>query len=713
MNKNLIKVLALSTLVLTIGACNKKGGGDTPGPEEDDAIELTLAEMFDIQGGKYVNEGKKVRVKDLQCYTEYEGKLLVGFGNAGGSYTTDNLKGFEVEPKEMPQWSTDRKAHNADLTVTGTFTDYHGRPILKDAEVEILGEGENSKYATGVPYYSGEMDRGTWNEEMGKSHNAISIEGIFQLASVPTPVSNTASAEFYVVFTGENTDATDPTNEYLIHGYIPSGLPEKAQTFWNGLFEGAQVGDFYYLSPYTLYDTEFGGMGILCEDGVSANEKYTYRLPEKDWPVVIKEFSGIKAEYDELFRTALPSIGCEEEGTFSYLINDLFGYNVDQIFSDPSEFLFFEKLRKVGTLGITFNCGMMKTDIIFEAIGEKAALDGYELDQSLSSDEQAVYIKRVDEKVVGELLVTMEDRDVLVYFFGIRATDEEASKFSSAITLMEDKAKVALDDDSFASGLPGIGAYDDSVTSAEVSWQNLNMFSEDGYITYMITPEFAAETFKSDAEWEAFFDAYSADLKAYADAKNWAFCTIASGPIDAFFNEGKRVVVFLSPEEDADAHYTGVTVYVLVAKTSDAALKGVNIFENEEDSKWTINSTGNYLFNSLNWLWSVSSREGNTDEFTKKVTAKKYSIAGQHYLSATFLDNIMKYAFQKHVTEGEQEVVDAKGYTHYYFTLPSETEGKLIQIDLYTVPYPGEDEYCAFAFDITQIDAPEEPELGA
>jgi hypothetical protein len=704
MNKNLLKVLALSTLVLTIGACTKKGDG--PGPETDDTVELTLAEMFDIQGGKYVNEGKKVRVKDLQVYTEYEGKLLVGFGNAGGTYTTDNLKGFEVEPTEMPQWTTDRKAHNADVTVTGTFTDFHGRPVLTDATVEVIAEGENSKYSTGVPYMSGEMTRDTWNEEMGKSHNGVSIEGIWQLASVPNPVSATESAEFSVVFTGENTDGEDPSNEYLIHAYIPSGLPDSVISFYNTLFEGAQVGDFYFLSPYTLYDNTLGGMGILFEDGVSANSAYTYRVPEKDWPVILKNFSEIKDQFDELFKNPLPSIGCEAEGTFSYLIDDLFGYDVGKIFKDPSQFLFFENLKKVGTVGITFNCGMMKTDVVFEAIGTKAIADGYELDTTLSSSEKAVYVKTVAEKVVGELLVGYSEdaKSILVYYFGIRATDEEVGNFAAAVTLLDEKAGEKIGDDTFASDLPGLGSYDASVESAELSWQNINLFDEAGCVTYMITPEFADGTFADDEAWEDFIEEYSASLRTYADGKDWAFVTIGQGPIEGFFNEEKRTIVFIDVETDDDAHIIGITVYVCVAKTSDQALKGVSVFDISDESKWTKAGTLNYLFASLNWLWSVSSREGNTDEFVKKGAS---AITSTHYLSATFLDNIIEYALPKCVTEGEQEVV-IKGNTHYYFTLPSETAGKLVQIDIATTPEPSDDEYCAFTLTVTEINEPTE-----
>ena len=661
MNKNLLKVLALSTLVLSIGACTKKSGDDPVDPVDpgETPVELTINEVFDLSAGKYVNEGKLITVKNLQVYTQYEGKLLCGFGNGGASYSKDNLKGFEVEPTELPQWTTDSGAHNADVTITGRFEDYHGRPIIREASVVVNGEGAASQYSTGVPYWSGEMDRSTWNENMGKSHNATSIEGTFQLASVPTPVSDTESSEFYVVFTAENTDATDPNNEFLIRSYIPSGLSAKAQTFWNGLFSGANVGDFYYLSPYTLYDSEFGGMGLLMEDGVSANPSYTYRIPEEEWPVILKQFSQIQAKFEDKFLEPLPNIGCEEEGVFSYTLTDVFGANVDDLFADDSSFILLENHAKVGTAAMSFNCGMAKTDDVFDAIGTKAIAAGYSKESSISSDEYAGYVKRDGEdKVIAEIFAQYAEsgQAIDVYYFAERATEAEFDTFAGAIGKLEERASLKLEK-TFESAIPSFGTtYDPSLKAITTSWAYEDSFVESvGVYGYQLLPEFNDGTFADDDAYEAFATAYETELETAGFKPNYV---VASQVMFGYYNETTGEFVSVNLNTNDDAHYTGVSIFVMVVG-SDQVI-GSTIFDTSATSKWTVAMMQSYLVQILNALWG-------SEEFKAYGASVVYSA---HYDSDDDIQNyVLPYGIPSGATYlGSEDSTDEEGvsYTDYY-----------------------------------------------
>ena len=700
MKKNLIKILALSTLVLSIGACTGKSqtnpdNPDTPvNPDDpgDQVSEITLTDVFSLSGGHYVNEGKKVRVNSLQVYTEYEGKLLCGFGNAGSSYQHSQLKAFEVEPTEYPQWTAESgRGNNAEVNVIGDLVDYHGRPVLKNATVEIVGEGANSKYSGGIPYISGSyMDREYWNSNMGKGSSGASIEGTFQLASVPTAVSETESAEFYVVFTAENTNAEDPTNEYLIHCYIPSGLKETARNYWNTLFGSAHVDDFFLLSPFTMYDSTTGGMGLLLEDGVSANPSYSYKIPEDQCPVILKQFSDIKTKNDPKFKEAIPAIGCEEEGVFSYTVEDLFGYDVDTLFSDSS-FILLADHSKVGTLSVSFNCGLAKSDAVFEAIGTKAVAAGYAKDTTITvGDGQAIYVKKDEgDNVVAEVYAAIPESgaSVQVYFFANRATDEEVANMAAAVEKIDERAAALLEDDTFASLVPDFSStYSSAVENVTVSWSFEETYAEDLYLyAYSIAPEFADDTFADDDAWEAFFDDYENQLETAGFESD--FVVPGLQLFGAYFNETSGTLVTFDGVQNNEDHFIGMemTVFVLSANCV-----GYTVFDCGATSQWTPNMARLYGQQLMNTIFQDDWVGGQLQD-------GRYCTQSSHYWGADDIEGLVFYAVPDCATEGDQGIVDESNSNnyHFYFTLPSTTDGQLVQIDLVISYYPSDSSYAA------------------
>lgn len=714
MNKNLVKILALSALVLSIGACDKKNGGSSsnepgPGPSTSDTdtssepsgpVELTLKEVFELEAGNFVNANKEVTVKDLMVTGQYGSTLMVGYGSTGQGYYLSDVQGFEVEPVEFPQW-TGASGVRAQVNVTGTLTDVNGRPVLKNASVEVLAEGADSKY-TGCPYISSDyMDREYWNE-MGRTQHLALTESTFQIASLPqSPITTDAASEFKVVFPAENTDATDSANEFLIRCLIPAGLTEAAVAWYNAFFFGGTIGtgddavtytalaqdDFVMFDAFTYFDRPSGGMGLLMDS--SFCPKYSAVIPEDQRPVIIKTFSQIKEQYDPKYQTALPAIGCEAEGTFSYIINDKFGSNVESVFQDAS-FVLVDH-AEAGPLGITFNCGMMKTDDVFEAIGTKALAAGYVKDTTIEiedEDEEAIYVlKNAAEVVIAELhVVHGEDgKSIDVWYFAYRNTYEDVASFAAALAVAEGKAAAAKQQASFNSLVPDVSAaVAAKISGARVSWQAEDAY--DGFKTYVITPVFAENAFADNDAWVAFFEEYEASLVSAGFADKYE---VPSLGIQGYFNTTSGVLAFLNVSKDTNNNYTGVSVYMMVAL--EGALNRV-LFNVADDSVWTAEGAARYMVASWNlYLSSYYVAKLYAGTATSGYDFDAYFGAWQTGGEADMLETLEYYGLMPcAVTDATAySSLDSSAYENakdYYiqYTLNSATEGKIILITLYT-----------------------------
>ena len=134
MKTNLVKILALGGIVFSLAACQPSN--NVP-PEEP--TERTLAEIFSIADGKYECEGELVKVESQCVYGWFGNTYVIGAPYVEGG-DIRNLKGFEAELKEAPNWQGETKGRYANVNVIGRVADVNGRPVLKDAEIEINAE---------------------------------------------------------------------------------------------------------------------------------------------------------------------------------------------------------------------------------------------------------------------------------------------------------------------------------------------------------------------------------------------------------------------------------------------------------------------------------------------------------------------------------------------------------------------------------------------
>lgn len=688
MKKNLLKILALGTVVLSLSACdlmkpsNKSSNAsssETSSSEVEQAVELTIAEVFSVDSAtyKFEHEGKLVRVKNACCVGSYGNTLVAGVPYASGGTITD-LKGFEVELEAQPQWTTKVNGQYADITVEGRLTDVNGRPVLKDASVVVNGEAHydengNREYPEGSSSYScgywssSQFVRAYYDEYMGRSMNGALVEGIFQLASVPTTVTANAAQEFSVVFPGENTNGQDEDNEYLINVTIPAGLSEKAVNKANNFFADKQVGDFLVMDALTRYDSTKGGIGLLYENYWCG---WLDEVAEEERPVILTSWAGIQEQYASRYQTPLPNIGCEQEGVFSYVISDYFATAIDKIgFSDASFILVDHE--NGGLMEFAFNCGSAKAEAVFAALGEKALAAGYEKDTTVELEDEeveAIYVLKSAEDVVAELYFGLGDKSVTVFYIAIRNTFDFANTFAGAIELYEGKASVE-------SALPDLPAADAAkVTKAKLDWSDEETF--DGFLAYSITPTFAADSYADDAAWEAMADAYEEALLAAGFAKDYAFAPVIA---EGFYNSTTKEFIAFELTEDADEHYNGIEFFVLVV--ADAEKAAGQLFDVSEEHAWTIAEASAYMVYTCNAVFGKGAPyKGNVADI---YIGAYYDTAIQSLASYVYNYVVPSCAAFQGAGQTPNATEASVNDTYYVWYLKSATEGKVLQVALY------------------------------
>ena len=697
MNKNLLKVLTMSALLLSLGAC--KGGNssslnpsssDDPGPQGP--LELSIAEVFDLDGANFKYEGQEVTVKNTIVYAVNQNMILCGYDGAEGKHPgTTSLKAFEVEVEQQPAWKTDHSTGGlyADVTPTGTLTNVNGRPVLKNASVEInlevLLDDDNKRLPEGSQAscgYWGNLDREDWNEYFGRARSGVFVEGTFQLASVPEAISAEQGSSFYVVFPGENTNGADEQNEYRIYVDLPAGMREKAVTFYNNLFHNAddtknlKVGEFFTLDAFTRYDSTKGGMTLFCDDRFGPS--YTVELTGDAIPEIITQWSQIQAKYDGKYLSPIPAIGCEEEGVFSYDLSDYYAYNVENVFEDASFIL--PNHKKAGAIAVAFNCGRAKVQTVFNALKTKIAAAGYVLDTTVQledADEEAIYVlKDASEEVVAELYIAQELRDVQVVFAAFRPS-EEFDTFAQAVTALNTRASAKMGS-ALDCAVPALSDADAAkVKAATLTWAAETDLANS--LQYAIDVEFNAGAFANDEAWEAFEEAQNAALVTAGFKADYVLPQLG---IEGAYKASEFSMAFWELIEDADGEYVGARLNVIFTGSG---------FDCSATSTWTLEQAYSYIYYA-----AKASGFSNTGLYTGTAPFSVDVWAGGFYnyhpstgaaLGETYTGYLIE-CLPKCVTAQQaaiQKVASAQeGEFDYYqdFTLPSATDGNVIIIEV-------------------------------
>lgn len=420
MKTNLVKILALSAMVLTLGACNTggKSSGEPSSPAEEAQV-VTITELLELDADyKFALEGKLVTIEHLALQGRYA-NTIIGGTSLGTSVTT--LRGLQIDCAEFPEFQLGTKTGwGADITATGRVADVNGRAVLADATVVVNSERDYTKpvddktpYSGGLPvsyWPAAYMDRGSWDTYLGRSMSGIMFGGIFEIASLPETVSTEKGTSFQVVFPGEYADTEDLENLSLITVNVPDGIGEAGVTEFNKFFATAKVGDFVDIKGLGQYDLEKnGGYGILL-DSFAAQDCVT---PDP-LPVVLKTWADAAAKAQGYYEDTLPDLSNEK--TFTYKVNtDYVTYGVEDLFSDAS----FVKVDHDAAVFVEFDFIAKPSDIeaTFDEVVADLKAAGFEEDTA--EDGAAILVKKDGETVIAQADVFNQDSYVEVDYMAL------------------------------------------------------------------------------------------------------------------------------------------------------------------------------------------------------------------------------------------------------------------------------------------------------
>ena len=399
MRNNLIKILAVSTIALTLGACKGK-------KQETPATEVTVQEALELEGGNWKLAGQKIKVSNLALSSRYGNHF---FGAYVPASNTEELAYIEAELTELPTFTADETGYGADITLEGVLTDVNGRPVLKDAKCTVNSERENRKASEGhgLPiYYYNSFTRGQFDYNLDRTTSGYLVgETTFQLADVPELPEGDIKSElvFNVAFPGENLDLEDLDNLSPISVVIPAGLGSKAADALRKTFKDKKAGDFIFFDTYVAsYDTRYAGVTFLVEDFWGPK----IASPSKN-PEVYNTAADFKAAYDPKFAQPIIPQLFNDEVVFSYVPNiwEVTGTQKAK-FTDGS-FIYMSDLKKSHFLQFNMNV-KNETDLvtlvngIAEYLGEAA--NGW------SKPENGVYTYSDEEgKVTREIVLSFDE----------------------------------------------------------------------------------------------------------------------------------------------------------------------------------------------------------------------------------------------------------------------------------------------------------------
>ena len=692
MKRNLVKILALSSIVFGIGACQPKQQPtptpeppvpEPPAPVEPEKIELN--EAFKQTEGVFNYENKEVILENLSVYTSFGNTLLAGYAlNNGDSYYLKDVKSLEIELPALPQWSADGHPYGAyaKINVQGTLKNVDGRPVLKDASCEVkaeakydpntgsrIMEGDVSTYA--LPYYDMEnTSRDTFDRLTVENSGAL-LEGLYQLATVPSGITNDAEGSFKVVFPGENINGEDPANEHAINVKIPKNVGARGVNFLNSFFADKEKGDFIVMDAFSHFDSTKGGMGLLFESIYGPG--YTRVATEDEIPTIITSWSTIQARYAGRFMgVEVPDLGCDEIA-YSYFLNDKFSGSVTDIVGEDNADYWLVDQEKAGAFKVTANAGSSRAEEAFEAVKTKAAaLEGFVLDEDLSDEiaDEFYYVLREGEgesaKVVAEIGLFLNGSAVEVVFAANRATDAVVNTFAEAVAKYE--SVVDRDLPGFESALAALpGEQAAAVSAVGCDWKGYEDVEGFGFFDMAIS--FNESTFADAAAWQAYLTSYAEALVAAGFKANYY---LSSWGAPGYFNPTTGEVVIIELSTDDAEQPNGIHISVgAVLNASKAALHCHNL---GADGTFTAATALSFCYD----MWLLVFGEPaivKDDHFGDGY----YKEAGKSQILSYIENYILPATAQP---AASNPTVPQEGVELYNYYVPSATEGKVIQIQV-------------------------------
>lgn len=526
MNKNLVKILALSSVALAIGACN---GNKKP---VEQVSELTVAEAFDLNDdGTFVNEGKLVKFDSICVYGNYGNTYVCGVPYIEKD-DIRNLKGFEVELSAKPNWQGETKGRYANVDVSGRLVNVNGRPVIQEASIEINAEArydedgerieDDGAYSAG--YWGPKLFvRDYFDEYMTRKMNGTLVEGIFQIASKPGELSASSEASFQVVFPGENLDVEDLDNYSLINVTIPAGLDEEIITKANTFFSGLNAGDFVDMMGITRWDTSKGGMGLLFENwwGKAAKKAAAADIPE-----IFSSWAEVSEKIAPLYNQAVVDLSGENDedplnAPFSYLVDDsMYADNPRDYWTDDFKdaLVVVSNPEACGTVKITANLKAAAAEGYYDAIFTKLE----ELGFVSSTIQEGIYVfsRTESEQVVEEVLLMAYETSAQIYYTAPRIVVDEDFETVALASAAYNLRVSELLGSTFETALPA--ASSELIANVNFSWE----YEMHYYNKYQVAA--------FDYEFEISFVAEATAEQIAALAQNYQAAIAGAGFVEAY-----------------------------------------------------------------------------------------------------------------------------------------------------------------------------------
>ena len=583
MKKNLIKILAISTLVFGLGACDfgqqtnkseesskqessqqsETSSSETQQSEssessEEEAIEATITELLDLNAqGKWTLEGKKVVVKGLAVAAFY-GNTLIGSTALGT--TVNTLRAIQINYDEIdPLPEGARNIFSAEINAEGVLEDEEGHAVINHAKVTITNarlydENGNRVPDTGASvYYWGDFSRTGFGGYVGRALS-FPTRGVYQLASLPGEISADEEATFEVVFPGENLDTEDLDNDSLITCYIPAGISAGQAAALNEFFADAEVGDGVDMFAMTYFNyTVCGGAGFLLDS-------YWAELAAAELDIQQTWAEAVEKVQDS-FIDPIPNMGYDEKA-ISYLVD----FDPDKAPDDVLQeaYVYIDKALWGVTNTATFTINFKAEEDTEAAVANIASvLEAAGWESKLDEDGAAGYVLVQGGKTVSQALYEWSDTQITIYYMA----HDETVGYNTAAEIM----------DIYEAGVNAlmaecelVGEFESAIdltTTAEAESQgylvdisdldaNLDDFDDLGLVTGLATLSVSF----ADAD-----TAYASYLEIYENLANAGF-------VDGIYNdyEGTTGLFNETSQEWLTLSFSGTSVLISVSYLNSA-----------------------------------------------------------------------------------------------------------------------------------------------
>ena len=687
MKRNLVKILAMSSLLLTLGACGNK---KTPDPDPvdpvdptptDQPVELTLGQLSNLVDGKWEYEGKNVIVRDLACYGAYDGGKGLTLGAPYSASGSDRSGGVEVVLKEAYNFQHKTKGLGAKVSVQGKVVDVNGHVTLQEAEVLAMSERD---YTSGSrdPNTGADMTVWSFNDPQRDGFNSVGRTDSgknfsfsnFSLLSIPESYDGTKEVEFYVNWPGENPFVEDEYNLDAIRVSVPAGQPTEFNKPFNDFFAAQEVGD-----QIDIYANLFYNDGIELRVATQWFYWDDTFVPSAEPIEVETEYAPLAADFDDKYTCGMPQL--DEDGlVYRYDVTDLWSAKIDDISGADLSFV-SDALKEDGGL-VVFD--MMTTYAhapeMLDTIGGQLATAGYTPISQTAAE--AIYRLESTEVEADVALRVVQDEEfhyaLEMLFVGRRSvTNVDCATFGEAVTAYEEQ----LGDDTFASKLrsielPSAPAY----TGVNLSWLRSDYFGFGN--TFEFTPSFAEGAFADDAAYEAYVEAFFQDLEQSGFAPDYAIPSLQiTGGI--YFCEETLEFATYEYKTDVDDNIIGVVFQIVKIDADEASYY---LFDVSENSTWTYSEAAAYF--SQAWATFTGKAPSITDYPDQKAAAFAEGYYYAQYISE-FVSFVSGYCVPVCAEANPNNPTsttwtDSQGVEHpraiYQWSLPTEAEDTFVII---------------------------------